>query len=331
MKKLTIIWFSVLLSVAAYAGKLETDSHTRDVDGVATWFVSYRGTDAEVKNLVGLIASTPQVSAEGEKINVVDIGDGTYAAKYKFKFLVATSVLLEALGEEVLVNYIGSMHNGQPFPEEQSIGQFSLSLTNTASNDEPVEEPTEVEQPPVGDNSPAEIPAETGEPTPIFWFLDDNGEIYSVKGPKPGEEQGTSLTTPEKPASVQLNNIPSAPTASVSRNVALYTSKDLQEAREDAAREAAETAYQQGVAAVLSDPEAHGLNIDNGDYKPFVKGWCYVETLEWVFISEDLFPFMYSEKLNSWVLVQENKGVILYFIYQTQTWSTYEDMIDNKR
>ena len=321
MKKLIIVWFSALLSVATYAAKLTSDSHTRDLEGSATWLVTYTGTNAELKNLAKLDAHMPQLSLEGEKIEVVNIGDGTYAAKYQFEFSVATSVLLSALGEEVSVSYIGHMQNGQPFPQEESVGRLSLSFTNISHDDaDPTDEPTEHVEPDRGDNSDAEIPATTHY-AKTYWFKDENGNTYAVEGPVEGGTEG--------PANVQVSNVPAPPTKAVSRSLALYTSRDLDDAREAAAKEAAETAYEQGIASVLSNPEAHGLNIDKGSPKPFIKGWCYVEALEWIFVSEDLFPFMYSEKLKSWVLAKENKEDITYFIYRTQTWMTYNEMISS--
>lgn len=136
-------------------------------------------------------------------------------------------------------------------------------------------------------------------------------------GEQTKQESKTETETVEQP-----DNIPAPPTVDITREVVLYTPEELEQAK----KEAASVAYEQGVSAVLSDPKGHGLKVGTQKAIPFVKGWCYVENLEWVFVPEDLFPFIYSEKLASWVLVQQDEEQIRYFIYQTQKWLSYSEI-----
>lgn len=164
-----------------------------------------------------------------------------------------------------------------------------------------------------------------GNPIPIeknlgTFVLNLSAETAPQPQPEPQPEpQPQPDSTPER-----TDAVPAPPNVTLSRDLELYTALELERAEQ----EAADLAFEEGVAAVLSQPEKYGLNDKTTKLSPFVKGWCFVEGLNWVHISNDLFPFIYSEKLKSWILLEEKENGLVYFIYKTQQWATYVDLIN---
>ena len=157
-----------------------------------------------------------------------------------------------------------------------------------------------------------------GNPIPIeknlgTFVLNLSAETASQPEPEPEPD-----STPER-----TDVVPAPPNVTLSRDLELYTSLELERAEQ----EAADLAFEEGVAAVLSQPEKYGLNASTTNLSPFVKGWCFVEGLDWVHVSSELFPFMYSEKLKSWLLIEEKESQLVYFIYNSQQWVTYNDLL----
>ena len=285
MKKLIIIYVSVLLSMAAYAGTLTSDlrvveraSNDKTGNSYPTWHATYTDTKWEMANLKGLEAFLPQANKTlfATEVESVDLENDQVTKTYLFTWQIPYNDLqanLKAGFErpgELEVEFVKMMDRG-------------LTYANGATKLSP----------------------ETSEKHTLLF------------GEHTKQESKTETETVEQP-----NNVPAPPTVDITREVVLYTPEELEEAK----KEAASVAYEQGVSAVLSDPKGHGLKVGTQKAIPFVKGWCYVENLEWVFVPEDLFPFIYSEKLASWVLVQQDEEQIRYFIYQTQKWLSYSEM-----
>lgn len=285
MKKLIIIYVSVLLSMAAYAGTLTSDlrvveraSDDRTGNSYPTWYATYTDTKWEMGNLKGLEAFLPQANKTlfATEVESVDLENDQVTKTYLFTWQIAYNDLqanLKAGFErpgELEVEFVKMMDRG-------------LTYANGATK----------------------LSAEASEKHTLLF------------GEQTKQESKTETETVEQP-----DNIPAPPTVDITREVVLYTPEELEQAK----KEAASVAYEQGVSAVLSDPKGHGLKVGTQKAIPFVKGWCYVENLEWVFVPEDLFPFIYSEKLASWVLVQQDEEQIRYFIYQTQKWLSYSEI-----
>lgn len=290
MKKLIIIYVSVLLSMAAYAGTLTSDlrvveraSNDKTGNSYPTWHATYTDTKWEMANLKGLEAFLPQANKTlfATEVESVDLENDQVTKTYLFTWQIPYNDLqanLKAGFErpgELEVEFVKMMDRGLTYP-----------------------------------NGETQLSAEASEKHTLLF-----GEQTKQEPNKP--EPKTETETVEQP-----DNIPAPPTVDITREVVLYTPEELEQAK----KEAASVAYEQGVSAVLSDPKGHGLKVGTQKAIPFVKGWCYVENLEWVFVPEDLFPFIYSEKLASWVLVQQDEEQIRYFIYQTQKWLSYSEM-----
>ena len=288
MKKLIIIYVSVLLSMAAYAGTLTSDLRVveRAIDdktgnSYPTWHATYTDTKWEMGNLKGLEAFLPQANKTlfATEVESVDLENDQVTKTYLFTWQIPYNDLqanLKAGFErpgELEVEFVKMMDRGLTYP-----------------------------------NGETQLSAEASEKHTLLF-----GEQTKQEPNKP---------EPKTETVEQPNNVPAPPTVDITREVVLYTPEELEEAK----KEAASVAYEQGVSAVLSDPKGHGLKVGTQKAIPFVKGWCYVENLEWVYVPEDLFPFIYSEKLASWILVQQEEEQIRYFIYQTQKWLSYSEM-----
>jgi len=95
---------------------------------------------------------------------------------------------------------------------------------------------------------------------------------------------------------------------------------------ENLVAQALERGKSEGIAAVKQDPAAFDLTVETAS-PPFIVGWAYVENLGWIYVSAENFPFIFVEKLKSWVLIQEEVGVLAYFIYNSQQWVTYSELL----
>jgi hypothetical protein len=186
-------------------------------------------------------------------------------------------------------------------------------------------------------------------PVPNEYVLNSITVVELVDFQVPTDPIAPSPPTPSLPPVVSppLNNeIPTAPSEAPSRNIALFTqaqvTTQIAEAvaaalkdtftlaeLEAAERRSAGLAFEEGVAAVKARPAFYGIATTSLlGTQPFIRGWSFVEGLGWIHISPDLFPFVYAEKLKSWVLVHDEAGVLAYFIYKSQQWASYEELLD---
>ena len=95
---------------------------------------------------------------------------------------------------------------------------------------------------------------------------------------------------------------------------------------ENLVAQALERGKSEGIAAVKQDPASFDLTVETTS-PPFVTGWAYVENLGWIYVSAENFPFIFVEKLKSWVLIQEEVGALAYFVYNSQQWVTYSELL----
>jgi hypothetical protein len=204
--------------------------------------------------------------------------------------------------------------------------------------------------------SPAEIREFLGEPLVIGIRMhvqndkigplpvEYKGDDLTISFSKPSLPPATSPVAPIPPVvpvpTPPTNGMPKAPGDAPSRDINLFTEAQVAEAvakalkdtvtlaeREAAEHKAADLAFKEGVAAVQARPDFYGLATTSLlGTQPFVKGWVYTPELEWVNITEDLFPFVFVEKLGSWVLIQEKEEGLAYFVYLTGKWLTYEEL-----
>jgi hypothetical protein len=170
---------------------------------------------------------------------------------------------------------------------------------------------------------------------------------YKYKLVGEGKDQPLGGVVPEPPVVEPGSPSKPHPTASVpnqapTRSIALFTKEEVdaqvakavaglfsQEDVEQREVQAFNRGQAAGIAEVQAAPASFGLVQDSNTLSsPFIQGWSYVEDLGWIHISPDLFPFVFVEKLKSWVLVHDEAGVLAYFIYKSQQWASYEELLD---
>jgi hypothetical protein len=301
MKKLIIGLFSLLFSSLVYPASIKSDTKLVDKNGNATFSGSYHGQEYEGGVPLSATVHFGDWHLEGKRTALYNENSDVRAA-FTFTFQGSSSALKAAFGDTLPITYV-LLFKGDPMPIEKNLGTFVLNLSS-----ETTPEPQPQPQPQPKPDSELGPEKEKGEDLP------EDPSFYMD-----GEIKVELDSTPER-----TNAVPAPPNVTLSREVELYTALELERAEQ----EAADLAFEEGVAAVLAQPEKYGLNDKTTKLSPFVKGWCFVEGLNWVHISNDLFPFIYSEKLKSWILLEEKENGLVYFIYKTQQWATYVDLIN---
>ena len=297
MKKLIIGLFSLLLSTAVYSASIKSDTHLVDQNGKATFSGVYHGQTHEGGVPLSATVHFGDWHLEGKRTSLYN-ENGDVRAYFTFTFQGSPSALKAAFGDTLPITYV-LLFKGDPMPIEKNLGTFVLNL-----NPKPTPEPE-----PQPDKKPK---------IDLTSYFGDLGGSEKKPEAQPEPKPDSPDSTPER-----TNAVPAPPNVTLSREVELYTALELERAEQ----EAADLAFEEGVAAVLAQPEKYGLNTSTTNPSPFVKGWCFVEGLNWVHISNDLFPFIYSEKLKSWILLEEKENGLVYFIYETQQWVTYNDLL----
>ena len=298
------------------------------------------------------------VLATGKVQVLDDIKKGQYAQEFNGEGLV---VRLNPLPISQMVQYLGSnwdmsfkvlaIPQGGVVPEEQVLHTLKVNLNNGIY---------EVSHDLINKNL-VKLQL-TNSPADIFKGV-FNGEVVILNGELPNLAATGAPTTPTTttppvvappvvtppvvtppvvapPVTELPNNVPSAPTDSTpTRSVTLFTQDEVNnlikeathnlftaEQVSEAEHKAADLAFEEGVSAVKSRPEHYGVNTASVmGTTPFVKGWVYAESGGWIYI-DSLFPFVYVENAKSWVLIQEKEGALAYFVYNLQSWLTYEEL-----